>query len=94
VKRAYIASVEIEIAVVATDEKDAQDVAYSALRDEIHNLWKEDFTIRGMSHIPSGYSSEDLVYNNLREDITVDEAAKLPGGYDEAAPGKEASIQT
>lgn len=89
-KRVYIATLEVEIIVVASSPKAAQKAAHRALADEIIN--EEDFLLSNFSHLPGQYATdieneEEHVASDVSgEYITVLAASKMHGGYASKEP--------
>lgn len=92
--RAYIASVEIEVVVVAENEEEARKLAVKEFQRDVENLPSPgDFDLSSFSHIPGSYweGDEPIDFEIVPTGegyITLDEAAKLPGGYDYKSCGK------
>lgn len=79
-KRAYLATVELEYIVVAETEEQAKRLAIKEFRDD--SVWEEDFQLGEVRHVPWQYESDGAMVPVFGgEDIPVSEALKLPGGY-------------
>lgn len=79
-KRAYIASVQIEIVVAAESEAAAKELAAQAFRDE--DVHAEDFELQSLTYLPFGYEDEpDASVPCEGGSMTLTEALVLPGGY-------------
>lgn len=77
--RSFIATIEIEMCIVADTQKEAQEIARKNFQNEIDSAppCNEDFSIHIMDYIPASYEDDSLVYNNLNRDITCIEALKM-----------------
>ncbi len=70
-KKAFVATIEVQIAVLAETEEEAQDLALSSLRDE--TLHPGDARIQAMTFQPDGWDDESILYSNGEEEVTVRE---------------------
>lgn len=68
-KRAYIATVEIEIAVWAETETEAQELARRGMADEA--IQPGDFIIQPMTFAPASWDDDSILYSNGDEEINV-----------------------
>ena len=76
-KRAYLARLELEMAVIAESEDEAKQIARYNLRDECMNVSEFDFHVAQLREIPDGWDEKSLVYQEGRGDTTIAEAMKL-----------------
>jgi hypothetical protein len=75
-KKAFIASIQIEMCIWAETEAEAQKIARMNFDDEISRscLWDEDFSVKPMTYVPASYEGDSELYGT--EVVTVDEALK------------------
>lgn len=91
-KRAYIASVEIRIPVVAESPEVARELAAKQFRDETCDA--SDFDLDPMHDIPCPYEPDDYVCYDGPGEMTAAEAIKLPGGYEHDCPNRLSELVT
>ena len=78
-KKAYIATAEIEIVVLAESEQSARELAVEAIVDELSSapLAWDDISIKKMTYIPAGWELDTPVYHDGDGDISVEDALKM-----------------
>lgn len=76
-----IVKFEIEIPVLATDEREAKSFIGQAL-DDTSDL--EDYcNVEPLNYKPCGYDHDDLIYHNGNEDITLGQLLEMSLEYQE-----------
>ncbi len=76
-KKAFVATIEIQIAVLAETETEAQRLAFDNMSNE--DLRPGDFRIQAMTFHPEGWEDNDMLYSS-GEAVTVKEVLdKLKG---------------
>ena len=68
-KKAYVATIEIQIAVWAETETEAQELARRGLPDEA--MQPGDFQIQPMIFVPNGWEDTGILYSNGEEQVSV-----------------------
>lgn len=77
-KKAFVATIEVQIAVLAETETEAQQLALDSLRDE--TLHPGDVQVQAMTFQPDGWDDSSILYSNSKEEVTVKEVLdKLKG---------------
>ena len=78
-RKCYVVTAEVSALVLAENETEAREEADHALREELYNLFDEDYFVRVATRLPAGWAGNCLVYGAAREDgdVTADDALKL-----------------
>lgn len=77
--KAYIASIEIEMPILAENESCARKMAKKYFQDEIDSCrpTEIDFSIQLMKRIPDGSDPNSFCWSENDDEITVEEGIKL-----------------
>jgi len=74
--RAYLVSVDVEMAVVAKSPEDARRIACRNISNETSALCEHDFYDRALDIVPLGWDADSICYSDLKKDITINEVIK------------------
>jgi len=71
-KKAFIAIVEIEMAVLAETETEAQRIALANMNNEF--IHPDDIKVGFLNRCPDGWEDECILYTDGIEEVTLKEA--------------------
>ncbi len=79
-KKAFVGTIEVQIAVLAETETEAQQLVLDSLRSE--TLRPGDIHIQPMTFQPDGWDDNSILYNDGAEEVTVKEVLDKLKGVD------------
>lgn len=70
-KKAFVATIEVQIAVLAKTETEAQRLAFDNLINEV--LRPDNFQVQAMTFCPEGWEDNCILYTDGEEEVSVKE---------------------
>ena len=74
-KKPFIVTLEIDMAVLAETEAEAQELALNNIGNEA--ILSNDLQVVPMDFCPSGWCEDDMLYTNGKEEIIIKDAILL-----------------